>query len=42
MFSMKEASQTDPHEDQWNQEQEYATPAIAPLRQPYDHVPTWF
>jgi hypothetical protein len=33
MFSMKEASQTDPHEDQWNQKQEYTTPAIAPIRQ---------
>jgi hypothetical protein len=29
---MKEASQTDPHEDQWNQEQEYATPTVAPIR----------
>jgi hypothetical protein len=32
MRSMKEASQTDPHEDQWNQEQEYATPTVAPIR----------
>ena len=41
MCSMKEASQTDPHEDQWNQEQEYAAPAIAPIRQSCDQVPTW-
>jgi hypothetical protein len=33
MRSMKEASQTHPHKDQWNQEQEYAIPAIALIRQ---------
>ena len=42
MRSMKEASQTDPHEDQWYQEQEYTTPTIAPLRQPCDQLPTCF
>jgi len=38
MRSMKEAPQTDPHEDQWNQEQEYAAPTIAPIRQSCDHL----
>jgi hypothetical protein len=42
MCRMKEASQTDPHNDQWNQELEYATPAVAPLRQFCDQALTWF
>ena len=42
MRSLKEASKTDPHDDKWNQEQEYATRTIAPLRQFFDQALTGF
>jgi hypothetical protein len=38
---MKEAPQTNPDQDKWSQEQEYATPAIAPIRQFRNQALTW-